>query len=331
MEDTPERSRRRLLATGALALLAPRALGQAARAPRRVGIAFHSTPDSARPYLDAFVQGMDEQSWRLERDYVVEARYAQGRSDRYPGIMGELLRAGVEVIVVGPNTGVQAAKEATSTVPIVMAGAADPEITGLVASLARPGGNVTGLAMISTSLHVKRVQLLREILPAASRFAFLVDPKTSTYPYGVADVEEAARSAGVEMLRIEASSADALDQTLATLPTRRPDALMVSAAILFFTYRRRIIEHCARQRLPSIYSYSEGAIDGGLLSYAANLTGSFRRTASYVARLLRGALPAELPVEQPTHFELIVNMKTARALGLAIPKSVLARADQLIE
>lgn len=331
MEDTSGRSRRRLLAAGAALLAAPRALSQAAKRRRRVGIAFNGNPDSARPYLDAFVQGMEEQGWRVERDYAIEARYAQGRNDRYPAIMTELLRAGSEVIVVGPNTGVQAAKTATSTIPIVMAGATDPEVTGLVASLARPGGNATGLALNSASLSVKRLQLLREILPGARRIALLLDPKVSNYPYGVAEIDDAARAWGLEVLRVEASTADELDQALAALSARQPDALVGSAAILFFTHRKRVIDYCTRQRLPSIYAYGEAAADGGLMSYAASLTGTFRRAASYVARVLAGTPPAQLPVEQPTRFELIVNMKTARALGLVIPKSVLARADEVIE
>jgi putative ABC transport system substrate-binding protein len=331
MEDTSGRSRRRLLAAGAALLAAPRALAQPAKRLRRVGIAFNGNPDSAKPYLDALVRGMDEHGWRLERDYAVEARYAQGRSERYPAMMEELLRAGSEIIVVGPNTGVQAAKTATSTVPIVMAGASDPETTGLVASLARPGGNVTGLASNTAGLGVKRLQLLREIVPRASRVALLVDPKVSNYPHGIGDVEQAARSWNIDVLRVEAASVEEIDLALAALPSRQPDGLMANAAILFFTHRRRIVEFAARQRLASIFAYSEAVVDGGLASYAPSVRDTFRRSASYIARLLRGTRPADLPVEQPTRFELVVNMKTARELGVGIPKSVLARADEVVE
>jgi putative ABC transport system substrate-binding protein len=322
MVDRSRPSRRRLLLGIAAALAAPLVSGQAAKRLRRVAIAFNSNPESAKPYRDAFVQGMDEQGYALNRDYALEAGYAQGRNDRYPAIMGELLRENSEVIVVGPNTGVQAAKVATQTVPIVMAGATDPEATGLVASLSRPGGNITGLALNSASLNAKRLQLLREILPGASRIALLVDPSVPGYPYGVREIEDAAKASSLEILRSEASTVVELDQVLASLAARRADALMVGAAIVLFTHRTRIIDFCAQHRFPAIYSYREAVADGGLISYNASLTENFRKSASYVARILSGAKPADLPVEQPTKFELVINEKTAKALGITIPQSL---------
>jgi putative tryptophan/tyrosine transport system substrate-binding protein len=324
-------SRRRLLVGHVAATATPPIFGQAGRGLRRVGIAFNSNPESAKPYLDAFVQGMNEKGYGVNRDYSLEVRYAQGRNDRYAAIMGEILRANTEVIVVGPNTGVQAAKAATPTVPIVMAGATDPEATGLVASLSQPGGNITGLALNSASLNAKRLQLLREIVPGASRIALLLDPKASGFPYGVRETEDAAKSLALQSTRIEASTEEELNQLLASMPARQPDALMVSAAIIFWTHRRRIVDFCAQHRIPAVYSYREPVIDGGLISYAASLTETFRKAAAYVARILTGAKPAELPVEQPTRFELIVNMKTAKMLGITIPKSLLARADEVIQ
>ena len=330
MADLTRLSRRRLVLGVAFAMTAPPVFGQAGKRLRRVGIAFNSDPQSAKPYLDAFVKGMEDKRYRFNRDYALVLRYAQGRSDRYPALMGELLRADVEVIVVGPNTGVQAAKAATVTVPIVMAGATDPEVTGLVASLSKPDGNITGSAFNSASLIGKRLQLLREIVPSGVRITYLMDPKASGAGHALRAIAEAAKTMDLQLTTAEASSVEELDQVLASMPARRPDALMVSGGILFFTYRRRIIDFCAQHRIPSIYSYNEAVADGGLVSYAASLSWAFRNAALYVARLLSGAKPADLPIEQPTRFELIVNGKTAKALGITIPKSLLARADDVI-
>ena len=299
--------------------------GQTAKRAWRVGIAFNSDPIAAKPYLDAFVQGMARNGYRVD-EYVVEARYAEGRNDRYPAIVRELLRAGCDVLVAGPNTAVHAAKSATATVPIVMAGATDPELTGLVASLARPGANVTGLAMNSATLSAKRLQLLRELLPRASRVAYLVDPAVPGTDHVVRHVGTIAPPLAFDVSLAEASTPEALENVLASLIARRPDALMVGAAIVFWTHRRRVVDFCARQRMPAIYAYREPVVDGGLLSYAASLPAQFAGAASYVARILRGERPAELPVEQPTQFELTVNMRTADALGLRIPESLLALA-----
>jgi putative tryptophan/tyrosine transport system substrate-binding protein len=331
MADFSRASRRRLLVGLAASMASPLVFGQAGRALRRVGIAFNSNPESAKPYLDAFVRGMDEQGLGLDRGYLLELRYAQGRNDRYAAIMGELLGARSEVIVVGPNTGVQAAKAATLTIPIVMAGATDPEATGLVGSLSRPGGNITGLAFSSASLSAKRLQLLREAVPGGSRITYLMDPKAGGAAYVLRAMEDAAKALALQMTRAEASTVEELDQVLAAIPARRPDALIVGSAIFLFTHRTRIIDFCALQRIPAMYSYGEAATDGGLISYSPNLTETFRNAASYVARILSGAKPADLPVEQPTRFELIVNLKTAKALGITVPKPLLARADDVIQ
>jgi putative ABC transport system substrate-binding protein len=331
MVDRSRASRRRRLLLGiGAAVVAPPGIAQPRKRPARVGIAFHSNPESVRPYLDAFVQGMSELGQRLDRDYAVEARYAQGRNERYPAVMRELLDAGVEVIVVGPNTGVQAAKEATSAVPIVMVGATDPESTGLVASVARPGGNITGLASNSVGLNGKRLELVREILPGASRVAYLADPKVPAHARFVSGVEDAARALSFKLVTVEASSAEELDRTLASLAAQRPDAMVVGAAIVLYTHRRRIVDFCAQHRVPAVYAYREPVLDGGLASYAPSVKETFRKSATYVARILGGAKPADLPVEQPTRIELVVNLKTAQSIGIAIPNSLLARADEVI-
>ena len=333
MAGHPGNSRRTLLVGLAAAMAAPPMFGQAAKGLRRACIAFNGHPEGAKPYLDAFVRGMDEQRYGLNRDYALEVRYAQGRSDRYTAIIGELLGAHCEVIVVVGNTAIQVAKTATATVPIVMATSTDPEATGLVASLSRPGGNITGLSSQSASVTAKRLQLLREVLPGALRVTLLLDPKVpgAAYAHVLREIEDAAKALAFQTTRAEASTVEELDQVLASLPARRPDALVVGNALLFFTYRRRIVDFCAQHRLPAIYPSGEAVIDGGLLGYAPSITENFRKAASYVARILNGAKPADLPVEQPTRVELFVNMKTAHALGIAIPKSLLARADAVIQ
>ena len=296
-------------------------------------MAFNGNPEGTKPYLDAFVRGMSEQGFTLDRDYALEVRHAQGRSDRYPAILGELLAADAEAIVVAGNTIIQAAKAATATVPIVMATSIDPDATGLVASLARPGGNVTGLTSQSANVTAKRLQMLRELLPGATRTTLLLDPKVpgAAYAHVLRETEDAAKALGFQTTIAEASTADELDKALAALPARRPEALAVGNALLFFTYRKRIVDFCAQHRIPAIYGSSEAVVEGGLIGYATNVAENFRKAASYVARILNGAKPADLPVEQPTRVELFVNMKTAHALGIAIPKSLLARADEVIQ
>lgn len=328
--DSPGRRRRRVLVAIGGTLAAARGIAQPRARPGRVGIAFNGTPGPAAPYLAAFVQGMGELGRRVDRDYAIDARYAEGHNERYPAIMRELLDARVDVIVVGPNIGVRAAKDATSTVPIVMAGATDPDATGLVASLARPGGNVTGLASNSVELIGKRFQLVRDLVPRGSRVAYLLDPKVPGQSRLTQGVEAAARALSFELDLAEASGAEELDATLVSIPVRRPDALVVGAAIVFYTHRARIVEFCARQRLPAVYAYREPVVDGGLVSYAPNLVETFRKAASFVARILAGAIPADLPVEQPTRFELVVNLKAAQGIGLAVPSALLARADEVI-
>jgi ABC-type uncharacterized transport system substrate-binding protein len=250
--------RRRLLQGIAAALAAPEALAQTGKAPRRVGVVFSTDPPTSRPYLDALVGGIRQHGHRLERDYVVEARHAEGRPERYPALVREILDARAEVIVVGANSSVLAAKAATSTVPVVMAGALDPDSTGLVASLARPGGNVTGIASMGGNVTAKRLQLLRELVPGARRIAYLTS---------------------------------------------------------------------AEHRLPASYAYGEIVREGGLTSYASSLEDTFRMAGTFVGRILGGAKPAELPVEQPTRYELLVNAKTAGELGLAIPSALRAQAE----
>lgn len=324
-------ARRRWLVAVGVGFAAAKGWSQTTRRLRRVGLTFSSDPEMSKPYLDAFVRGMDEHGLRMDFDYMVEVRHALGRADRYPAMIGELLATDVDVLVVGANSAAWAAKSATSTIPIVMATSQGPDTTGLVESLSRPGGNITGLSTLSASLTAKRLQLLRELLPSASRIVYLTNPKVPGYAVVVRAVEDAARSLAVQTTVVEASNADEIDRALATLAARRPDALLVSSALVFWPHRKRIIDVCARHRIPTSFSGSEAVVDGGLISYAPSLKDSYTRSAAFVARIFRGAKPAELPIEQPTRYELFINKKTADALGITIPRSLLLSADVVIE
>lgn len=324
-------ARRRWLAVVGASLATATVWSQTTRRPRRVGLTFSSDPEMSRPYLDAFVRGMHEQGMNLERDYVVEVRHALGRADRFPIMIAELLSADVDVLVVGANSAAWAAKSATLKVPIVMATSQGPETTGLVESLSRPGGNITGLATLSASLTAKRLQLLRELLPGASRIVYLTNPKVPGYALTVREVEDAARLLALRPTVAEASNVEEIERALTTVAARRPDALLVSSALVFWPHRKRIVDVCAQHRIPTSFSGSEAVIDGGLISYAPSLKDSYTRSAAFVARIFRGANPAELPIEQPTRYELFINKKTADALGITIPHSLLLSADVVIE
>jgi putative ABC transport system substrate-binding protein len=294
---------------------------------RRVGIVFSTDPPTSRRYLDALASGLEQHGYRLDRDYVVDVRYAEGRPERYPGLVRELLDARAEVLVVGANSSVLAAKAATSTVPIVMAGAQAPDATGLVATLARPGGNVTGVASVSGSITAKRLQLLHELVPRASRVAYLVNPSVPGWERTRDLVEDAAAKMAMRIETLAASTPEEIDRALASLAEQRPDALLVSNALLFWMHRRRILDFSAQHRMPASYAYGEIVRDGGLVSYSASLAETWRAAGTFVARILGGAKPADLPVEQPLRYELVVNARTAKAFGIAIPAALHANAE----
>ncbi len=311
-------------------MAAPSAFGQAGKRVRRIALAFNGTPESAKPFLDAFVQGMGKLGYAQGRDYSLDVEYAQGRPETIPKVVGDLLRRDPEVLVLGGSTAVKVAKMATSTVPIDADFAAPVEL-GLISSLARPGGNVTGVTNLSHTVGPKRLELLREILPGARRVAYLANPETLNFSAEWKTVESAARQLRMDLVRLDASGAERIDTVLAELPARRVDALVVGSAFLFLTYRRKIVDFCASHRIPAIHSYVEAVADGALAGYSASATESQRKLATYVLRILNGAKPADLPVEQPTKIELHINLKTAKALGIRIPQLVLLRADRVIE
>jgi len=262
---------------------------------------------------------------------VIEPRHAAGRFDRLPELALELVRLKVDVLVVSGAPAAHAAKKATGTIPIVITNAADPVGTGLVASLARPGGNVTGLSDFNAGVITKRLELLKEVVPSASRIAILLNPANPTNPRQLKLVQAAAPAVGVTLLALEAKGADDIDRAFAAIRKERAGALVVVGDPMFSTHEKQILDGAARNRLPAIYSQAQWVDAGGLMCYGTNFPDLFHRAATYVDKILKGAKPADLPVEQPTRFELVINLKTAKAFGLTIPPSLLLRADRVSE
>ena len=274
---------------------------------------------------------MAELGWVEGKNVAVEYRYAYNRSERLPGLAAELVHLNIDIIVAVGTLGPLAAKRATSTIPIVMTAAGDPMGSGLVASLARPGGNVTGMSLMVPDIGGKRLELLKELLPRLSRVAVLWNVGN---PYPALVFKEtlaAGEKLGIEVQSLEVRGPDDFDGAFDAMRKRRPDALMTVEDPLTFDYRRRIADFALVEQLPSIFGISEDVAAGGLMSYGANVPDLFRRAAGYVDKILRGAEPADLPVQQPTKFELIINLKTAKALGLQVPATLLARADEVLE
>jgi len=289
----------------------------------------YSTPDAARlGWWAAFRQGLRELGYVEGQSIRFEARWAQGRPERLPGLAAELVGLRVDVIVTGGGEAARAARQATATIPIVMATGSDPVKLGIVESLARPGGNVTGVNSISSQLMAKRVELLRELLPKISRVAILWD-ETPNARMSVQELEAAARTLGIVIHTVGVRGANDFARAFSEAGGDR--AVIVVASSFMFTERKRIADLALKHRLPTALGAREYVEVGGLFSYAVSYPDQFRRAAPYVDRILRGARPADLPVEQPTTFELVINLKTARALGLAIPPSLLRRADRVIE
>jgi putative ABC transport system substrate-binding protein len=266
------------------------------------------------------------------QNIAFEYRYAAGKLDRFPELAAELVRLKVDIIVVaGGNTLIRAAKNATKTIPIVMAGAApDPVEAGFVESLARPGGNVTGLALLVSELAGKRLELFKEAVPKLTRVAVLYDPALAPNVLQLKDVQAAAPVLGLTIQPWEVRGTDDFDRVFAGLNKQRPDGLYVIAGRLVTTNRKRIVGFALKSRLPSMYSSREAVDVGGLMYYGADLADSYKRVAYYVDRILKGAKPADLPVEQPKKFELVINLKTAKQIGVTIPPEVLARATKII-
>ena len=327
--------RRTFLVMASGSLLAAPLAAEAQQANKIARIGWLSGNMANNPQLpEAFRQGLRDLGYVEGRNVVIEYRDAGGNFERLPALAAELVALKVDVILAGGTPHAVAAKRATRTIPIVFAGATGPVENGLVASLARPGGNATGLSNLGQELVGKRLEHLKQAVPGVSRVAVLWQPGAfgdRTEKGSRKEAEVAARALGVRVQFVEARGPENFDRAFSEMTTARADALIVLSSSMFFTERRRLVALAGKNRLPAVYAARDFIEAGGLMAYGPNLADSFRRAATYVDRILRGAKPAELPVEEPTTFELIINLKTAKALGLTIPASLLARADQVIE
>ena len=295
-----------------------------------IGFLGPTTPSSQSQHVAAFAQRLRELGWIEGRTITIEVRWAEGRSERFAEIAAEFVRLKVDVILTQTTPAVLAAKQATSVIPIVFATAGDPVGTGVVASLARPGGNITGLSSQATDTAGKRVGLLREVVPGLRRLAILGNIGNPFSVLEIAEVQAAARTLGVEVDTFEIRRAEEIAPVFEALKSRG-EALYVSADPLVTTNRVRINTLALGARLPTMSAFREYVEAGGLMSYGPNFPDMYRRAAELVDKILRGAKPADLPIEQPTKFDLVVNMITAKALGLDVPSTLLARADEVIE
>jgi putative ABC transport system substrate-binding protein len=286
----------------------------------------------AAPYVAAFLRGLKEAGYVDGQNLRVEYRWAEGRYDRFPALAAELVALKVDAIQTsGVTSAVRAAKAATSTIPIVFGAADDPVAAGLVASLARPGGNVTGITFLADELNTKRLGLLRDMVPQAGMIALLANPKNPATGRVIPAMQEAARRNSVQLLVLEASDESQIDDAFAVLVQRHAGGLVVAADTFLNNRRDRITALAARHAIPTIYELREYVTDGGLISFAPSVTGVYVQVGNYVGKILSGARPADLPVLQPTKFELVINLKTAKTLGITMPPSLLATADELIE
>ena len=322
-----------LLTAGAL-LAAPLA-AEAQQAAKVIRIGILAGNRAASPHtLEAFLQGLRDLGYVEGRNVVIEFRDAEGKPERLPTLAAELLALKVDIVFAPSTPAALATKRVTGTVPIVFAGAADPVADGLVTSLARPGGNVTGLSNLSAEVVGKRLEQLKQAAPGVSRVAVLWHQGGSggrTEKDMLNAAEVAARSLGVQLQAVETRGSADFERAYSEMTRARADALTVLPIALFGFYRRRLIDLAAKNGLPAAYPAREYVDAGGLMSYGADLADLHRRAASYVDKIVKGANPADLPVEQPTKFELVINLKTAKALGLTIPQSLLLRADEVIQ
>jgi putative ABC transport system substrate-binding protein len=324
-------NRREFLGSSFLGFLATHLAAEAQPTGKLPRIGVLSSGRSTSPVLEAFRQGLRELGWVEGQNIVIDYRVTDGRIDRLDDLAAELVRLGVDVIAAGPTPPALAAKKATGTIPIVMLGAASPVELGLIDSLARPGRNVTGLSW-SVDLEIigKGVELLQEALPKLRLVAVLWNPTNPAQSLGITNLKAASRSAGVQLQLLAARGPDELAGAFAAMSKQRVEAVLVVADALFVSHRARLADLEAKYRLPSMHSLRANVEAGGLMSYGPDLVAVWRRAAVFVDRILKGAKPADLPVEQPTKYELVINLKTAKGLGLTIPPAVLARADEVI-
>jgi putative ABC transport system substrate-binding protein len=327
------RRRQFLVAAGALFAL-PRARAQVQGKVRRIGFLAplsRSTPSHPDVFYDAFVHGMREFGYVEGKNLIIEWRFADGKFERLPGLAAELARLKVEVIVTHSTPATRALQRATGTIPIVFAVLVDPVGSGFAASLARPGGNITGLSVMDVDPSPKRLELLKTLIPALSRVALLVNPGTSVHPVIVKSVQAAGQQAGIKVLPVDARTPEDIEHGFATMTRERAEGAIIADDAFFRGQRQQIADSAMKNRMPAIAPWQQYVAAGGLMSYGQNVADAFRRAATYVDKILKGANPGELPIEQPTRIHLAINRNTANALGLTIPQELLLRADEVIQ
>ena len=319
------------MVTLTLSLLAVPLAAEAQRKAMPVIGYLHFASPSLAPTPAVFRQGLSEAGYVEGQNVAIEYRWAEGHYDRLPALARDLVDRKVDVIAAFGPQATHAAKNATSTIPIVFGVGTDPVADGLVASLAQPGGNLTGMSILAVELVPKRLELLAELVPQAKVVALLVNPTNSYTEPMIRDVQEAARAKRVQLPILQAATESEIDAAFATLATLHADALVTGDDPFFVSRREQIVAPASRHAVPAIYQFREFTAAGGLISYGPSLTDANRRAAYYVARILKGAKPGDLPVEQPMKFELIINLKTAKALGITMPPSLLLLADEVIQ
>ncbi len=324
--------RRDLLILGSTVIAWPSVVRAQQTAMPVIGYLNSTSPGPYALFLAAFRQGLGETGYVEGQNLAIEYRWAENHLDQLPALVADLVGRKVDMIVTagGPPPAV-AAKRATSTIPILFTAVGDPIGAGLVASLARPGGNVTGFSILVVELNPKRLELLSQLLPEARVVALLVNPKNPSSERVISDVQEAARTKGMQLPILKAASESEIDAAFASLVQMQVGALVVGSDPFFNSRREQLVALASHHSVPAIYEWREFAAQGGLISYGPSLTSVNRQAGTYAGRILKGEKPADLPVQQPTKFELVVNLKTAKALGLTVPQSILARADEVIE
>jgi putative ABC transport system substrate-binding protein len=296
-----------------------------------IGFLGVGSPDPTGQYMAAFRQGLSETGYVEGQNLATEYRWAEGRYDRLAALAADLVGRKVDVIMTSGTPGIQATKRATSRIPVVFLGGGDLVAAGLVVSLARPGGNLTGFNIMAPELNLKRFELLCELVPQARVIALLANPNNSSAEPMMRDVQTAARAKGVQLIILKSSAEGEIEAAFAMLMQRSAHALLVGTDSFLFSRREQLVALAAHHAIPAMYEWREFAVAGGLISYGASLPAIRRQVGIYAGRILAGAKPADLPIQQPTTFELVINLKTAKALGLAVPPSILARADEVIE
>jgi putative ABC transport system substrate-binding protein len=304
---------------------------QAPAKVRRIGLLSPYSPSDTALWHQAFRLGLRDLGWVEGKNISIEYRYAEGRGDRLPDLAADLVRLKVDLIVASVTSDALAAQKATRAIPIVMAVAGDPVASGLVESLAQPGGNITGLSQMNVELVGKRLELLREMIPKLSRVAVLWNPQNAASTLGWKEMQLPARQLGIQLNSLEVRSPDDFDKAFEDATRARAGALIIMPDAAIPTNLKRIAGLAAKSRLPSIFHFSEFADAGGLVTYGVDRADMYRRAATFVDKILKGAKPGDLPIDRATRFELVINLKTAKALGITIPQSILARANKVIE